>query len=292
MNSTVRSDWTQRAACADADPDLFFPEPGGQERIGEAKQICAACPVRQECLDDAMRRGEADAICGGLTADEREQLLRPGAATAGASSGGKASARQLAVKHGAFLAQSLGQYGMSVERMSEELGSTPVSVYLAYMLLVPRRPQSKRPTRPSVLESLLETRKEQLKTLERRGVSQSEIGDVLNIPQSMVAAALAILRQREKALERMGDAGVANPLRVLRREEVRVRQEAGVGLTVDDVIQIAGRKILRMVGEGLPLRQVARDLDLNREAVRRAYQQMTSRQVVRTFNQGEMGAAA
>lgn len=289
MSSVVDAGWARQAACADTDPDLFFPEPGAPtDLIVKAKQICAGCPVRKDCLDDAMRRGESDAICGGLTAGERQQLLRPG----GVPSRGKASARQLAVKHGAFLAQNLGQYGASVERMADELGSTPVSVYLAYMLLVPRRPKAKRPTRPSLLESFLETRKEQLKTLERRGLSQSEIGDVLEVPQSMVAAALAILRQRDQVLERMAANGVRDPLRALRGQETRVRLEAGVGLTVDDVIQIAGRQILRLAGEGLPLRQVARELDLNREAVRKAYQQLTSKQVVKVLHRDEMRTAA
>lgn len=289
MSSAVEADWARQAACTNTDPDLFFPEPDAPaDLIAQAKQVCAGCPVRKHCLDDAIRRGEPDAICGGLTVSERQQLLRPGRA----ASRGKASARQLAVKHGAFLAQGLGQYRMSVEQMAGELGSTPVSVYLAYMLMVPPRPGQSRGKRPSVLENLLETRKEQLKALERRGFSQSEIGDVLEAPQSLVSAALAVLLQREQALERMAGAGVADPLSVLRGEETRVRRQAGVGLTVDDVVQVAGREILRRVGEGVPLRRVARDLDLNREAVRKAYQQMTSTRVVRALNRDEMGAAA
>lgn len=289
MSGVVEAGWARQAACAAADPDLFFPEPDSPTHlIEQAKEICAGCPVRKECLDDAMRRGEPDAICGGLTVVERQQLLRPD----GTPAKGKASARQLAVKHGAFLAQSLGQYGASVERMASELGSTPVSVYLAYMLLVPRRPKTTRPTRPSRLETFLESRKEQLKTLERRGLSQSEIGDVLGVPQSMVAAALAILRQRHQVLERMAADGVGDPLRALRGHETRVRQEAGVGLTVDDVIHIAGKQILRMAGEGRPLRQVARDLDLNREGVRKAYQKLTSKQVVKVLHRDEMRTAA
>lgn len=295
MSTAVCAGWTRRAACADSDPDLFFPEPdAAADRIAQAKEICAVCPVRQACLDDAMRRGEPDAICGGLTANERVQLLRPAGSVVLLSDRrrGNASARQLAVKHGAFLAQGLGQFERTVGQMAGELGSTAVSVYLAYMLMVPPRRGQKRPKRPSVLENLLEARKEQLKALERRGFSQSEIGDVLEVPQSVVSAALAILRQRDQALERMANAGVADPLEALRGEEIRVRREAGVGLAVDDVIHIAGRKILRMVGEGIPLRRVAQDLDLNRESVRKAYQQMTSKQVVKVLNRDEMEEAA
>lgn len=292
---TVAADWQARAACSTADPDLFFPEPNTpEERIVEAKQICASCPARQACLEEAIRRGEPDAICGGLTASERVQLLHPRNAVVVLRHrrAGKASARQLAVKHGAYLAQGLGQYGMSVDQMAGELGSTPGSVYLAYLLMVPPRRGQKRSNRPSALENLLETRKEHLKALERRGFSQSEIGGVLDVAQSLVSAALAILRQRDQVMERMAGDGVADPLKALRGEEIRVRREAGFGLTVDDVIQIAGRQILRLAGEGLPLRRVARELDLNREVVRKAYQQMTSKQVVRALNRDEMEEAA
>ena len=41
--------WMLEAKCLDADPEAFFPEKGGSTR--EAKRICAACPVREECLD-------------------------------------------------------------------------------------------------------------------------------------------------------------------------------------------------------------------------------------------------
>jgi uncharacterized protein with von Willebrand factor type A (vWA) domain len=40
------------ARCLDADPEAFFPEKGGSTR--EAKRICAACPVRDECLQYAL----------------------------------------------------------------------------------------------------------------------------------------------------------------------------------------------------------------------------------------------
>lgn len=44
--------WIESAACADKDPDLFFPSTGKSER--PAKRICATCPVRVECLEAAM----------------------------------------------------------------------------------------------------------------------------------------------------------------------------------------------------------------------------------------------
>jgi WhiB family redox-sensing transcriptional regulator len=141
VSSTITAGWNAQAACATADPDLFFPEPGTPaERIAEAKQICARCPVRQACLEDALRRGEPDAICGGLTARERHRAVRLGGGSGRVRRVGKASARQLAVKHGAHLLVSLVEWRMYVPRVAETLGSTPMAVYRAYLMLVsPRR---------------------------------------------------------------------------------------------------------------------------------------------------------
>jgi WhiB family redox-sensing transcriptional regulator len=52
------SEWKQRALCARPElaplRDLFFPGPKDTETAATAKQICAACPVRQACLDAAI----------------------------------------------------------------------------------------------------------------------------------------------------------------------------------------------------------------------------------------------
>jgi WhiB family redox-sensing transcriptional regulator len=48
--------WMLEAKCLDADPEAFFPEKGGSTR--EAKRICAACPVRSDCLDHALTHDE------------------------------------------------------------------------------------------------------------------------------------------------------------------------------------------------------------------------------------------
>ncbi len=66
--------WMVDAKCLDADPEAFFPEKGGSTR--EAKRICAACPVRQECLDYAMSNDERFGIWGGLSERERRRLKR------------------------------------------------------------------------------------------------------------------------------------------------------------------------------------------------------------------------
>lgn len=286
--STLTATWGAKAACTSADPDLFFPDADTTpERIAEAKTICARCPVKQACLEDAIRRGESDAICGGLTHAERKQLL-------GTPSGRRAartSGRQLAVQHGAYLLTSLVQWHKSVEQMAQELGSTPAGVYVAYLILVPVRPGRTRTKRPSALERLLAEKKECLKVLERRGLSHAEIGVVLETSQSMVSAALSVLRQREEAVRRLSNNG-QDGLRRLQGEEIRIRVEAGAPLSVQDVIDMAGPDIRRMHGEGKPLRCVAREVGLNRETVRKAYLEMTTEQGERALTQHEMEEAA
>lgn len=70
--------WRHSAACAQSDPDAWFPEKGGggQAQDAEAKRVCARCPVTAECLADAMAGRELEGIWGGLTADERKALAR------------------------------------------------------------------------------------------------------------------------------------------------------------------------------------------------------------------------
>jgi WhiB family transcriptional regulator, redox-sensing transcriptional regulator len=64
--------WRELAACHGADLNLFFPERG--ESAGPARQVCAACPVRQPCLDYAISNRIAYRIWGGLTERERRAL--------------------------------------------------------------------------------------------------------------------------------------------------------------------------------------------------------------------------
>lgn len=48
---TTSRDWMADARCAQVDPEVFFPKPGG--RYQDAQRICAACPVRQQCAEYA-----------------------------------------------------------------------------------------------------------------------------------------------------------------------------------------------------------------------------------------------
>jgi hypothetical protein len=64
--------WRQLAACHGVDLGVFFPERG--ETAGPARQVCAACPVREPCLEYALSNRITHGIWGGLTERERRPL--------------------------------------------------------------------------------------------------------------------------------------------------------------------------------------------------------------------------
>ena len=66
-------DWTIAAACRGMDPDELFVQGAAQNR---AKTVCAACPVRTECLADALDNRVEFGVWGGMTERERRALLR------------------------------------------------------------------------------------------------------------------------------------------------------------------------------------------------------------------------
>ena len=74
--------WRLDAECRGEDPAMFFA-PSYFERRAEklgresrAKAICSRCPVREECLEFALRVREPHGVWGGLNEQERRQLLR------------------------------------------------------------------------------------------------------------------------------------------------------------------------------------------------------------------------
>lgn len=65
-------DWAEEALCAQVDPDLWFPEKGGP--TAQAKAVCQLCPVRRECLQEALDANIREGIWGGLSTNERRLL--------------------------------------------------------------------------------------------------------------------------------------------------------------------------------------------------------------------------
>lgn len=77
--------WKDEAKCRDLATDVFFADSDAPKRSTVAKMICSACPVREKCLDFAIRNCENYGVWGGTTATERKFLrqewLRKNAST-------------------------------------------------------------------------------------------------------------------------------------------------------------------------------------------------------------------
>lgn len=65
-------EWSEVAACRTADPDELFVKGPAQAR---AKAVCTGCPVRTECLADALDNRVEWGVWGGMTERERTALL-------------------------------------------------------------------------------------------------------------------------------------------------------------------------------------------------------------------------
>jgi len=65
--------WRDRGLCLQVDPDAFFPASG--HSAVPAKQVCARCEVRAECLEWALTHDEWG-VWGGLSERERRPLRR------------------------------------------------------------------------------------------------------------------------------------------------------------------------------------------------------------------------
>ena len=69
----VLHDWASRGACRTSDPDSLFVQGAAQNR---AKAVCMGCPVRTECLSDALDNRVEFGVWGGMTERERRAILR------------------------------------------------------------------------------------------------------------------------------------------------------------------------------------------------------------------------
>lgn len=52
-----------RLPCRNHDPDLFFAE--RPEEVAAAKLVCAGCPIKDRCREEAIQRGEQYGVWGG-----------------------------------------------------------------------------------------------------------------------------------------------------------------------------------------------------------------------------------
>ena len=65
--------WANAALCKKSAPDELFVRGAEQHK---AKAVCGACPVRAECLAEALDNEIEWGVWGGLTERERRALLR------------------------------------------------------------------------------------------------------------------------------------------------------------------------------------------------------------------------
>jgi WhiB family transcriptional regulator, redox-sensing transcriptional regulator len=81
MGLLAEEAWQIKAACRGPQSAMFFP-PSHFERKEEkefreasAKEICAQCSVRSDCLEYAVRIREPHGIWGGLNESERRLVM-------------------------------------------------------------------------------------------------------------------------------------------------------------------------------------------------------------------------
>jgi WhiB family redox-sensing transcriptional regulator len=72
IDPTTR-EWTSQALCLSGDPDMLFQRGAAQNL---AKILCRSCPVRTQCLADALDNRVEYGVWGGMTERERRALLR------------------------------------------------------------------------------------------------------------------------------------------------------------------------------------------------------------------------
>lgn len=69
----LEQDWTAYGRCNREEPDALFVSGAAQR---QARILCSECPVRIECLVDALDHRVPFGVWGGMTERERRALLR------------------------------------------------------------------------------------------------------------------------------------------------------------------------------------------------------------------------
>ena len=64
-------DWRMHAACAGWPIDLFYGDESDVVMTSQAQRLCERCPVRADCLNDAMTHNDPYGIWGGMTPEQR-----------------------------------------------------------------------------------------------------------------------------------------------------------------------------------------------------------------------------
>ena len=68
------TEWMAEGNCRDEPASTFFPSDG--VGVDVARRICADCPVREPCLEYALRNGIDHGVWGGTSERERRRIAR------------------------------------------------------------------------------------------------------------------------------------------------------------------------------------------------------------------------
>ena len=73
-------DWQHEGLCRTRSPELFFHPDGERGAVKRAREerataLCHECPVKAQCRAHALGVPEPYGVWGGLTEEEREQIL-------------------------------------------------------------------------------------------------------------------------------------------------------------------------------------------------------------------------
>lgn len=69
--------WVRRAACVGLPPEMFFPERDETGSLAKARQVCAGCPVKRDCLTEILATPSVDDLFGiyaGTSAKVRRKM--------------------------------------------------------------------------------------------------------------------------------------------------------------------------------------------------------------------------
>ncbi len=72
----IEQSWRADAACLSLPDTMFFLAGDDFEGMKKAKEVCAACPVQEQCLEFAVLTNQSLGIWGGTTPNERRQIRR------------------------------------------------------------------------------------------------------------------------------------------------------------------------------------------------------------------------